>query len=74
VLCRRVDIGAFEFGIGDYNCDQSVDVSDFANGSACMTGPHGGPYGAGCEAFDFNADHSIDLLDFAAFQRILTTP
>jgi hypothetical protein len=34
-----------------------------------MTGPHGGPYGAGCEAFDFNADHSIDLLDFAGWQR-----
>ncbi|MFH1108822.1 MAG: right-handed parallel beta-helix repeat-containing protein [Planctomycetota bacterium] len=72
VLCDRVDIGAYEFGIGDYNCDQNVDLSDFANWSACMTGPHSGPYGTGCESFDFNADHSIDLLDFAALQPILS--
>jgi hypothetical protein len=74
VLCGRVDIGAYEFGIGDFNCDQTVDLYDFANWSACMTGPYSGPYGAGCEAFDFNADGAIDLLDFAGFSRSLTVP
>jgi hypothetical protein len=74
VLCGRVDIGAYEFGIGDFNCDQTVNLSDFTNWSACMTGPHGEPYGAGCEAFDFNADHSIDLLDFAEFQAAWGNP
>jgi len=64
----------YEFGIGDYNCDQTVDLSDFANWSACMTGPHSEPYGAGCESFDFNADHSIDLLDFAGLQAARGNP
>ena len=70
VLCGRVDMGAYEFGIGDYDCDQSVDLTDFANWSACMTGPTGGTLPPGCEVFDFNADRDVDLLDFAAFQMI----
>ena len=41
VLCGRVDMGAYEFGIGDYDCDQTVDLIDFANWSACMTAPTG---------------------------------
>ncbi len=81
VLCGRVDIGAYEFGIGDYNCDQTVDLTDFANWSACMTGPL--PSNAvdstidnqqstiGCEAFDFNSDSAVDLLDFAGFLSAL---
>ena len=67
VLCGRVDIGAYEFGIGDYNCDQTVDLSDFANWSTCMTGPGATSIPASCEPFDFNADSAIDLLDFAEF-------
>ena len=67
-----MDIGAYEFGIGDYNCDQSIDLSDFASWSSCMTGPGAGTYPSGCEAFDFNADQSIDLLDFAAFAAALS--
>ncbi len=68
VLCGRVDIGAYEFGIGDYNCDRTVDLIDFAYWSECATGPHSGPYGPGCESFDFDADGAVDLLDFAALQ------
>jgi hypothetical protein len=30
VLCGRVDMGAFEFGIGDYNCDRALERSDWA--------------------------------------------
>jgi hypothetical protein len=74
LLCGRVDMGAYEFGIGDYDCDQSVDLTDFANWSACMTGPSTAdtavPHIPGCEAFDFNADGDVDLLDFDAFQMI----
>ncbi len=78
VLCGRVDIGAYEFGIGDYNCDQTVDLSDFATWSVCMTGPLAGARGSydpdasapGCEAFDFNADSAIDLHDFAEWQSL----
>ncbi len=39
VLCGRVDMGAYEFGIGDYDCDQVVDLADFSSWQACMTGP-----------------------------------
>jgi len=78
VLCGQVDMGAYEFGIGDHNCDQSVDLTDFANWSACMTGPSTAdtavPDAPGCEAFDFNSDGAVDLLDFAAFQVVLTAP
>ncbi len=65
VLCDRVDLGAYEFGIGDYNCDQSVDLSDFSTWQSCMTGPGATSIPAGCEAFDFNVDSTIDLRDFA---------
>ncbi len=68
VLCGRVDIGAYEFGIGDYECDRDVDLDDYANWPDCMTGPDAGPYPEGCAAFDFNFDADVDLLDFAELQ------
>jgi len=71
VLCEYVDMGAYEFGIGDYDCDQTVDLTDFASWSACMTGPQGGPYDVGCEAFDFNADGDVDFGDFSVMQCLI---
>ena len=41
VLCGRVDMGAYEFGIGDHDCDRTVTLADFAAWDACMTGPGG---------------------------------
>ncbi len=72
VLCGRVDMGAYEFGIGDYDCDQTVDLNDFTSWSFCMTAPQGGPVNPGCEPFDFNADGDVDLRDFAGFQLVMT--
>ena len=74
VLCGAVDIGAYEFGLGDYNCDQRVNMLDFALWPPCMTGPSSDPPGAqqlppGCEAFDANADADVDLSDYAAFDE-----
>jgi parallel beta-helix repeat protein len=40
VLCGGVDMGAYEFGIGDYDCDQVVDPADFSSWQACMTNPN----------------------------------
>jgi len=68
----QADIGAYEFGLGDYDCDQSVSLEDFSFFPGCMTGPHSGPNGAGCEAFDAGADQAVDLSDFAALQRTFT--
>ena len=63
VPCGRVDMGAFEFGSGDYDCNRVIDLGDFTHWLVCVTGPAGAPYGGGCEAFDFNADaHSICVI------------
>jgi parallel beta-helix repeat protein len=74
VLCGQVDMGAYEFGIGDYDCDRDVDLNDFAAWEACMTGPDGGPYDPGCESFDFEFDGDVDLDDFALFQQQFSGP
>ncbi len=70
VLCERVDMGPYEFGIGDYDCDQAVDLTDFANWESCFTGPAAGPCPEGCEAFDFDFDSDVDLEDFGGFQPV----
>jgi len=75
VLCGRVDIGAYEFGIGDQDCDHLVDLRDFSAWESCMTGPFetgDGPwtqrYSPGCESFDAQYDGDVDLEDYARFQ------
>ncbi len=69
VLCGRVDMGAYEFGIGDFDCNSSVDLDDYASWADCLTGAGGRAYAAGCEAFDFDFDRDVDLIDFAGFQN-----
>jgi len=78
VLCGRVDIGAYEFGIGDSNCDHTIDRSDFSAWESCMTGPFetgDGPwtrrYSPGCESFDSEYDGDVDLRDYAGLQTVL---
>ncbi len=74
VLCGRVDIGAYEFGIGDFNCDLQVNLLDVGELPACLTGPSGGPFAAGCESFDFDGDGDVDLADFAAIELLFVGP
>jgi hypothetical protein len=57
---------------GDHDTDGDVDLEDFAAWPGCMTGPDGGPYSTGCEAFDFEDDGDVDLEDFAGFQEEFT--
>ncbi|UCF33169.1 MAG: hypothetical protein JSV78_12625 [Phycisphaerales bacterium] len=64
VLCDRVDMGAFEAGIGDQTCDGVIDLADYAAWPGCLTGPGNGPVAAGCEAYDFDGDEDVDLSDF----------
>jgi Right handed beta helix region len=75
-MCGWRDIGAYEFGIGDYDCDQTVDLWDFSAWDSCAAGPDpiGTPYSDDCKPFDFNTDSTIDLLDFAGFQRVIESP
>lgn len=74
LLCGRVDMGAYEFGIGDFDCDQSVDISDFAHWGDCMTGPFLGPYEEGCQSFDYEFDGDVDLGDFGHFPQQYIAP
>ena len=71
-------MGAYEFGIGDYDCDSAVDLVDYESWPACMTDPIAAPTTKGsgypfpeCVAFDFDANLSIDLADFAGFQEAI---
>ena len=43
ILCDRVDMGVYEYGIGDFDCDGIVELGDFAAWEACMTGPNAEP-------------------------------
>ena len=74
ILCAVVDMGAYESGIADYDCDGDVDLSDFAWLAACMTGADMGPYLDDCEAFDFEHDDDVDLADFVLFRAALKGP
>jgi hypothetical protein len=70
VLCGRVDMGAYEFGIGDHNCDRDVDLDDFGSWYGCMTGPATGTIKDHCQTFDFDNNTYIDLGDFHGFQNV----
>ena len=82
-LCSRVDSGAYEFGIGDFTCDRSVGLLDFASWLNCMTSPAAssqmeesgsrGALGVGCAAFDFDGDLDVDLADYAGFANAIQT-
>ncbi len=74
VLCGRVDMGAFEFGIGDHNCDGALERSDWAGWSGCAAGPGSSFSEPGCAAFDDDSNGEVDLRDLAAFQRRLNGP
>jgi len=70
VLCDRVDMGAYEFGIGDYDCDRIVSLNDFAGWGFCTTGPDAEFVEPACAAYDFNVDGHIDLLDYDGWTAV----
>ncbi len=63
-----VDIGAYEFVLGDCDADGDADLADYAILSGCLTGP-GTVLGAACACLDLDTDFDVDLLDFSLFQR-----
>lgn len=71
VLCGRVDMGAYEFGIYDFNCDNVIDNNDYAAWSDCIGGPNAVILNLACVSLDADADGSVNLRDFADFQNAL---
>jgi predicted outer membrane repeat protein len=70
VLCKFVDMGAYEFGLtGDVDCNLRVDLEDFSSWPQCAFGP-GAP--GHCPAFDADGDGDIDLRDAAALFRLFS--
>jgi hypothetical protein len=69
-LCGRVDMGAYEFGIGDFDCNQAINLRDVAGLQTCFTGDSAAPYNPGCENLDFEFDGDVDLPDLAQFLLI----
>ncbi|NOX58898.1 MAG: right-handed parallel beta-helix repeat-containing protein [Planctomycetes bacterium] len=61
-----VDMGAFEFRLGDCDANGIVDLDDFDT-KACLVGPDAG-LNAGCACVDLDSDGDVDLDDFALFQ------
>ncbi len=62
-----VTLGMVEVIPGDCDFDGDVDLYDYADWEACLSGPGGG-IEPGCGCFDFDDDGDVDLIDFAALQ------
>ncbi len=71
VLCGRIDMGAFEFGLFDFDCDQTIGSRDVAGWSDCLQGPAAPISDPACLAFDGDGNSRIDLSDFARFETCL---
>jgi hypothetical protein len=69
VLCGQVDIGAYELGAGDSDCNGSVELGDVSAFQDCMAGPGGARNSVSCAAFEFNGDRIVDMRDFAGFSN-----
>ena len=52
---------------GDFDCDCDVDLADYSELNACLTGPAVSTPPA-CNRCDFDDDGNVDLGDFATFQ------
>lgn len=70
-LCQGVDRGAYEFGIGDANCNQVIDRLDMNQWISCITGPDMMIAGEDCLSFDFDGDQDVDLFDVSGFMNEL---
>ena len=68
VLCGTVDMGPYETGLGDHNCDRAVTRDDYPGFFACFTGP---PI---IRPQDYDADGDVDARDFSAWALCLAGP
>ncbi|GJM24740.1 MAG: hypothetical protein DHS20C16_11550 [Phycisphaerae bacterium] len=62
-----LDIGAYEFVLGDCDADGDADIDDHFILDGCLTSPDQ-PLGVGCACLDLDSDGDVDLRDFGFFQ------
>ncbi|HNO79901.1 MAG TPA: right-handed parallel beta-helix repeat-containing protein [Phycisphaerae bacterium] len=62
-----VDIGAYEFVLGDCDVDGDADLDDHVILDGCLANPGVG-LGVGCACLDLDSDGDVDLRDFGFFQ------
>jgi hypothetical protein len=75
VLCDRIDMGPYEFGMGDYDCDRDVDLEDVAAFQRCFASVVQTEGTSACGVFDFAPpDRDIDLDDYLALWSAWTDP
>lgn len=55
---------------GDFDADGDVDLDDYEQFAACLTGPDGTP--SGCVEVDLDCDADVDLSDCRRFQQCFT--
>lgn len=56
----------------DCNADGGVNLLDFGDLAACVSGPDGGLADPSCACFDLDADDDVDLEDAGEFQRMFS--
>lgn len=64
LMCAAIDLGAFEFGMGDGDCDGRYGAADFGLFQICF-GTSNVQRGDPCEVFDLDSNGHIDLMDFS---------
>lgn len=62
-----LDMGAYEFVLGDCDADGDADLEDHVILDGCLTSP-GAALGVGCACLDLDSDGDVDLRDFGFFQ------
>jgi hypothetical protein len=55
-------------GAGDFNADGDVDLSDWAQFAACLSGPNAASVPSSCAPGNFDGDTDVDLGDVRQFQ------
>ncbi|MHC4698281.1 MAG: right-handed parallel beta-helix repeat-containing protein, partial [Planctomycetota bacterium] len=68
-----VDMGPYEFLLGDCDRDGVVNLHDYSGFETCFKGPIDATP-PGCRCFDLNASDHIDVNDYAVFARSLQVP
>ena len=62
----------FETPFGDCNSTGNVNLFDYSDLEACLSGPDGGLPADKCNCFDIDHDNDVDLSDVGEFQESFT--